>query len=1070
MSLRRLARSPSSRSLCAPRSFSFSTSASPPPRAPVPASPSYLAHHLLDEFSRPRATRDAARLRRLAAELTAPAAESVLLRLPSWRHALDFFRWAADQPGFRHSCYSLNAMASLLPRHQRAHLDRLAADAISARCLMTPGALGFLLRCLGAAGLPDTAVRAFDAARASFGCTPNSYTYNCLLDALAKAGRADDAQARLREMVARCGDGSVDKYTLTSLLRCYCNAGRPDDANDVFQRMSELGWVDEHVLTTLMVAFSKWGKVDGAVELLGSMEALGMRLSEKTLSVLVHGFTKQGRVDKAMDMFAKMVSYGFVVDLAMYSVLIEGLCQQKDIARAVKLFKEMKSSGVAPDVRLLKKVIEAFCREGDFAVIGPFINENAEYLKSGSVVPLYNVVLEELVHCGEVEAAYQLLRSMVCGGQAVNNDVAGGAHMLHIREDAKPNSDSFNIVVCGLCKVKKLDMALALTKDMISLGCKGKILMFNDLIHELCNMDRLEEGYGIFNQMKDLGLTPSEFTYNSLFYGICRRKDPKAALDLLREMQTNGHPPWIKNCTEMVQQLCFSGRVTEAVQFLDGMLQIGFLPDIVTYSAAMNGMCNTGEVDDALHLFRDISCKYYLPDVVAHNILINGFRKSSKLDEAQKIMEEMLEKGLFPSVVTYNLMIDVCCKTGRIEKAISYLDKMVYEEKQPTVITYTSLIDGFCSAGRPDEAIKLWCEMREKGCAPNNIAYTAFINGLRKCGRIETALTYFEEMVTKGFELDTFSLLYFINFLISNGYPMKGCELLKEVLQKDTYGNNLKMVGLINEAVVELSKDGITSSDILKFVDKGSVDCSLLLSTCPSASCNYFPAAYTGVNSVVPGLEARGNWRWALSVTEWVYKENIYEHGKSRYICDFLQELSENDEKIKSLVSMGFPEDEAKTAITRCGNVYSANLSDYEDAEFSSFGGRKNTRFMDGSKKKSGMEVGHKGIKCHLVTAMKSQCLCQILWWIGVWTTISRFLFDIQPEFVGSFCAAARKMDYIHNLPIENRSPVLPLPPNTISEAFLPTNMWWPSRSKKTVQLLAILRGKREAYRTLCSC
>jgi Holliday junction resolvasome RuvABC DNA-binding subunit len=34
---------------------------------------------------------------------------------------------------------------------------------------------------------------------------------------------------------------------------------------------------------------------------------------------------------------------------------------------------------------------------------------------------------------------------------------------------------------------------------------------------------------------------------------------------------------------------------------------------------------------------------------------------------------------------------------------------------------------------------------------------------------------------------------------------------------------------------------------------------------------------------------------------------------------DFLQELSENDEKIKSLVSMGFPEDEAKTAITRCG-------------------------------------------------------------------------------------------------------------------------------------------------------
>ena len=49
----------------------------------------------------------------------------------------------------------------------------------------------------------------------------------------------------------------------------------------------------------------------------------------------------------------------------------------------------------------------------------------------------------------------------------------------------------------------------------------------------------------------------------------------------------------------------------------------------------------------------------------------------------------------------------------------------------------------------------------------------------------------------------------------------------------------------------------------------------------------------------------------------------------------------------------------------------------------------------------------------------------------GVWQTISTFLYDIQPEFLDSkfFCAAARKRGYIHNLPIENRSPLVPLPP-----------------------------------------
>ncbi|CAJ1946697.1 unnamed protein product [Sphenostylis stenocarpa] len=70
----------------------------------------------------------------------------------------------------------------------------------------------------------------------------------------------------------------------------------------------------------------------------------------------------------------------------------------------------------------------------------------------------------------------------------------------------------------------------------------------------------------------------------------------------------------------------------------------------------------------------------------------------------------------------------------------------------------------------------------------------------------------------------------------------------------------------------------------------------------------------------------------------------------------------------------------------------------------------------------------------------------------GVWQTISRFLYDVEPEFVDSkfFCAAARKRGYIHNLPIENRFPLLPLPPRTIHEAFPLTRKWWPSWDTRT--------------------
>ena len=43
------------------------------------------------------------------------------------------------------------------------------------------------------------------------------------------------------------------------------------------------------------------------------------------------------------------------------------------------------------------------------------------------------------------------------------------------------------------------------------------------------------------------------------------------------------------------------------------------------------------------------------------------------------------------------------------------------------------------------------------------------------------------------------------------------------------------------------------------------------------------------------------------------------------FVQNFLREMSEKDNKIKSLVNMGFPEDEAKKAIDRCGMLLLLN-------------------------------------------------------------------------------------------------------------------------------------------------
>lgn len=64
---------------------------------------------------------------------------------------------------------------------------------------------------------------------------------------------------------------------------------------------------------------------------------------------------------------------------------------------------------------------------------------------------------------------------------------------------------------------------------------------------------------------------------------------------------------------------------------------------------------------------------------------------------------------------------------------------------------------------------------------------------------------------------------------------------------------------------------------------------------------------------ILDGLEARGNWRQALAVIEWVYNENSYRHRKSRLIlplffslCAFLP-LSSIFDKNDPIINRNFP-------------------------------------------------------------------------------------------------------------------------------------------------------------------
>ncbi|KAJ9159979.1 hypothetical protein P3X46_025424 [Hevea brasiliensis] len=778
-------------------------------------------NYIISIFTKQPFCPDSPELKSLAPMLNTKVVESVLNAFKSWRIAYTFFNWASIQYGYEHNMYTYNTMASILSHaRENAPLKALSLAILNSRCSMSPGALGFFIRCLGSVGLVDEANVLFDQVKRMGLCVPNSYSYNCLLEAISRSKSTSTSvslvEKRLKEMHYQGWE--FDKYTLTPVLQVYSNAGKFNEALGVFNKICDCGWLDEHLLSILVLSFSKCSEVDKAFELIEKMEDQNVRLNEKTLCILIHGFVKQSRVDKALQLFYNMQKYGFTPDIALFDVLIGGLCRSKDLDKALALYSEMKLFKIQPDVGIVTKLLSFFSEEGELIRILDAIHEDMDV---EGLTLLCNSWLNSLVNNGLLDKAYCLLQVMM-GKECIDN-----VELHRLFRDKKmvaPNTASFTIVIDGLIPAGKLDLALYLFREMAQIGCSRNLIIYNNLIDGLCNSDRLEQSYELLREMKESGIGPTQFTHNAIFGCLCRRGDASGALDLVKKMRIHGHQPWIKHYTLLVRKMCKNGKATQACKFLADMIQEGFLPDIVAYSASLRGLIEIQEVDQALKLFRDICARGHCPDVVAYNILISGLSKAQRITEAQNIFEEMVMKGLVPSVVTYNLLIDGWCKSGCIDEALHCLSSMSAKEREPNVITYTTLIDGLCNAGRPDDAIMLWTEMRRNGCTPNRVAFMAFIHGLCKCGRPNAALAHLREMEEKEMEPDSFVYIGLISAFLADLKLPLAFEILKEMVDKGHCPDLLdKNYIILRDAIHKLSEDARTSSSVKSLITNGSI-------------------------------------------------------------------------------------------------------------------------------------------------------------------------------------------------------------------------------------------------------
>jgi pentatricopeptide repeat protein len=355
---------------------------------------------------------------------------------------------------------------------------------------------------------------------------------------------------------------------------------------------------------------------------------------------------------------------------------------------------------------------------------------------------------------------------------------------------------SYNIVVDALCKLEKVDQAVALLDEMKGKQMDMDIMHYTTLINGYCHVGKLVDAFRVFEEMEGKGLKPDVVTFNILLAAFSRRGLANEAHKLYEYMKSQDLKPNAITHNVMIEGLCIGGKVTEAEAFFCNMedksidnygamitgyceakhtekaselffklSEQGLLMDRGYIYKLLEKLCEEGEKDRALWLLKTMLDLNMEPSKDMYGKVITACYRAGDMRNAEAVFDILRKSGLTPDIFTYTTMINVCCRQNRLSEARNLFQDMKHRGIKPDLVTFTVLLDGHLKRVHSEAfarkrkevnlaASNIWKEMQNTEIRPDVICYTALIDGHCKVDRLEDAIGLYDEMMYRGVEPD----------------------------------------------------------------------------------------------------------------------------------------------------------------------------------------------------------------------------------------------------------------------------------------------------------------------------
>ena len=325
----------------------------------------------------------------------------------------------------------------------------------------------------------------------------NSVIYNLVIDCYSKSGDFGAAFATLNQMCERKIDPGFSTYS--SILDGACKYENAEVIEKIMSIMVEkelLPKTPSLEYDLIVQKLSDLGKTFAAEMFYKRACAEKIGLQDATYGCMLRVLSKEERVKEAISVYRLVSERGITVNDKSYQAFLNVLCMEDQLEEGCELLRDVIRKGCSTCSLELSKFVASQCSKGrwkeaeelvdvifdkglllDSSCCCLLVRRYCSSRRIDSAIALH-IKMERLNVSLDI-ATYNVLLNRLFGARRIEEAVRVFDHM---RGKNLVSSESFTIVIRGLCRGKELRKAMKFHDEMLNMGLKPAQATYKRLI------------------------------------------------------------------------------------------------------------------------------------------------------------------------------------------------------------------------------------------------------------------------------------------------------------------------------------------------------------------------------------------------------------------------------------------------------------------------------------------------------------------------------------------------------------------------------------------------------------